>query len=351
MNDHPSLPWSIFDNLPEPVLVLDDHRTVISANRAAKDLLGPAVETGDLVLALRQPNALAVAEAALAGDKPDPSEVTITDGVPRIFEVRAAPIPGEGENRAVLTLHDTTRERRAEGMRVDFVANVSHELRSPLAALLGFVETLRGPARDDEEARDRFLGIMQGEAERMTRLIDDLLSLSRVEADEHIRPRDRIDVGQLLGRVVDIVRGRADRHDVRIEIDSSEGLPDVMGDSDQLSQVFQNLTDNAVKYGRAGTMVRLEVASAPPLPGGVPAVVIRVIDQGEGIPANDLPRLTERFYRVDKARSRSLGGTGLGLAIVKHIVGRHRGRLDIDSEEGRGSTFSVTLPAFTKPLS
>jgi len=347
MTDHTPIPWSVFDNLPEPVLVLGERRVVLSVNRAAKDLLGDVAENTDLALVLRQPAVLAVADAALAGENPKPLEITFGGTAGHVFEVRAAPIGKGGANRAVLTLHDTTRERRAEGMRADFVANVSHELRSPLASLLGFVETLLGPARDDEEARDRFLGIMQGEAERMTRLIDDLLSLARVEADEHIQPRDCIVTAELLGRVVDIVQVRAAKHDMTIELSIPGGLPDIMGDSDQMTQVFQNLTDNAVKYGRAGTTVKILATSAS-LPGGVQAVAVNVIDQGDGIPKADVPRLTERFYRVDKARSRSLGGTGLGLAIVKHIVGRHRGRLEVESVEDQGNTFRVILPAFSE---
>jgi two-component system phosphate regulon sensor histidine kinase PhoR len=347
VKEHAPLPWSIFDNLPEPVLVLDAARTVVSANRAAQELLGQSVEGRDMALALRQPAALSAAGAALAGEQPEPAEITFTTGAPRTFEVRAAPVPGNGPARAVITLHDTTGEKRAEGMRVDFVANVSHELRSPLASLLGFIETLRGAAKDDPEARERFLGIMQSEAERMARLIDDLLSLSRVEADEHIQPRDPVALEPLLGRAIDVVRARADERRVTIRLDLPAELPEVAGDNDQLMQVFQNLLDNAVKYGRPDSEVVIGVEPVDRVPGTArPGLAVRVTDQGEGIPQADLSRLTERFYRVDKARSRALGGTGLGLAIVKHIVGRHRGRLTIDSEEDVGSTFTVVLPVY-----
>lgn len=345
MSEQSPLPWSVFDNLPEPVLVLDGKRAILAANRAAKTVLGTVVEGGDLVLALRHPAALAAADAALAGVVPVPVEISVTGGTSRIFEVRAAPVPADGGNRAVLTLHDTTREHRAQGMRADFVANVSHELRSPLAALLGFVETLRGPAKDDPDAQGRFLSIMQSEAERMARLIDDLLSLSKVEADEHIAPRDPVAMLPLLRRVADVSRARADQRGVTVSIVAPESVPAVAGDGDQLTQVFQNLVDNAIKYGHADSEVVIDVSTVERMPGGRTAgVVVRVIDHGDGIPEEELPRLTERFYRIDKARSRSLGGTGLGLAIVKHIVGRHRGRLAIDSAPGVGSTFSVTLP-------
>lgn len=344
MSEHAPLPWILFDNLPEPVLVLDANRVVVSANRAAKTLLGTVVEDADLALALRQPAALAAADAALSGITSEPTEIKFGGVAEQIFEVRAVPLDDNGAISAVLTLHDTTRERRAQGMRSDFVANVSHELRSPLAAVLGFVETLRGPAKDDADARERFLGIMQGEAERMTRLIDDLLSLSKVEADEHIQPQDPIAIGPLLARVVDVVRARADERGVEIEVHVPGNVPNVIGDADQLTQVFQNLIENAVKYGGEESVVRVTASVRDTAPGGI-AVVIT--DQGDGIPASDLPRLTERFYRVDKARSREMGGTGLGLAIVKHIIGRHRGRLEIDSEEGVGSTFAVLLPTST----
>ena len=347
MSEHAPLPWTIFDNLPEPVLVLDAKRTVVSANRAAFDLLGQTIEGGDLALALRQPAALTAAGLALSGETPGPVEIKMSIGTERTFEVRAAPVPGDDGLRAVLTLHDTTGEKRAEDMRADFVANVSHELRSPLASLLGFVETLRGPAKEDEEARGRFLSIMQSEAERMARLIDDLLSLSRVEADEHILPRDAVALPSLLGRAADVIRNRADARAMTVTLAMPDDLPDVAGDGDQLMQVFQNLLDNAVKYGHPETDIAVAEAMVDRVPGtNRGGVAVSVTDHGDGIPAHDLTRLTERFYRVDKARSRSLGGTGLGLAIVKHIVGRHRGRMTVTSEEGVGSTFTVTLPLF-----
>jgi len=225
-------------------------------------------------------------------------------------------------------------------MRADFVANVSHELRTPLSSLLGFVETLRGPARDDAEARDNFLGIMHEQAERMTRLIEDLLSLSRIEMDEHSRPDTPVDMHRVLAKVEDMLTMKArDRH-MAIRITAPDAPAAVPGDEDQLTQVFQNLIDNAIKYGGENTPVEIVVDQPD-----ATQVSITVIDHGAGIPREHLPRLTERFYRVDAARSRQLGGTGLGLAIVKHIIARHRGQLDITSAEGEGSSFTVTLPA------
>jgi len=224
-------------------------------------------------------------------------------------------------------------------MRADFVANVSHELRTPLSSLLGFVETLRGPARDDKEAQEKFLTIMHEQAERMSRLIEDLLSLSRIEMDEHTRPRGRVDVRHVLGNVKDMLSMKAAARRMRIELQIPEATAPLPGDADQLTQVFQNLIDNALKYGREGTAV--EVTVSGPAEG---ELSVSVSDQGEGIAPEHLPRLTERFYRVDAARSRQLGGTGLGLAIVKHIVNRHRGHLSVESTRGEGSRFTVTLP-------
>jgi two-component system phosphate regulon sensor histidine kinase PhoR len=232
-----------------------------------------------------------------------------------------------------------------ERMRADFVANASHELRTPLASLIGFIETLRGPAADDPPAQQRFLGIMAEQAERMNRLIDDLLSLSRIELTEHQPPNERVDVADVTRRIAAAFEPRVLAREVQLDLDLAEDLPPVLADEDQLEQVLQNLIDNAVKYGGAGGRVRVVAALAQPgrWPSR-PGVVVSVSDTGPGIAKEHVPRLTERFYRVDKGRSRTAGGTGLGLAIVKHIVNRHRGQLAIDSEEGRGSMFSVWLP-------
>jgi two-component system phosphate regulon sensor histidine kinase PhoR len=254
-------------------------------------------------------------------------------------------------------LHDVTALKQAERMRADFVANVSHELRTPLSALLGFTETLRGPAKDDAPARERFLGIMHEQAQRMTRLVRDLLSLSRIEELEHTPPTENVDLRRVVGSVVDTLGLQAKAKSVAVEVDIAADVPPVTGDADQLAQVVQNLLDNAIKYARAGGQVRIagrKLAGAPPriaasaARGRLPApdwwVSLAVGDDGEGIAREHLPRLTERFYRVDAARSRQLGGTGLGLAIVKHILNRHRGGVAVDSEPGRGSVFTVWLP-------
>jgi two-component system phosphate regulon sensor histidine kinase PhoR len=262
--------------------------------------------------------------------------------------LHAGELPASADShapRVVLVLRDETRAKRAEQSRADFVANATHELRSPLAALIGFIETLRGPASGDATARDRFLGIMQAEAQRMARLIEDLMSLSRVEINEHVAPRDRVDVREVLAAVAETLAVRAEQRRMKIALDVPNDLPAVMGDMDQLTQVFHNLVDNAVKYGRAGTHIRIVARVVDPMPGAhSTGVSVAVADEGDGIEPSHLPRLTERFYRADKGRSRQLGGTGLGLAIVKHILNRHRGRLTIESTVGEGSTFTVLLP-------
>ncbi len=234
-------------------------------------------------------------------------------------------------------------------MRVDFVTNASHELRSPLTAILGFIETMIGPASDDTEARIRFLDIMRREAERMSRLIDDLLSLSRVEADEHVRPQSSIDLSGVLRSALDVLESRAKAQNISIELDINGDLPKIIGDQDQLVQVFRNLIENAIIHGNEGTAVTIEVAPVSRIPdSSLGGIVVHVRDRGKGVPKEMIPRLTERFFRGDRARSRgdavNPSSTGLGLAIVKHIVNRHRGRMRIESELGVGSVFSIYLP-------
>jgi two-component system phosphate regulon sensor histidine kinase PhoR len=228
-------------------------------------------------------------------------------------------------------------------MRADFVANASHELRTPLATLVGFIETLQGPAAHDEATRARFLQVMEAEAARMTRLIDDLLSLSRIELDKNVRPREIIALEPLFSNIAATSAVALDADRRRLDLNVAPGLPDVVADRDQILQVLHNLMTNAIKYGRSGTPIVLTAERARLLSGD--AVRVSVSDRGDGIEPEHIPRLTERFYRVDTGRSRRLGGTGLGLAIVKHIVERHRGTLEIQSELGKGTTVAFTLPA------
>jgi two-component system phosphate regulon sensor histidine kinase PhoR len=247
-----------------------------------------------------------------------------------------------------MTFHDLTPLRRVEEMRADFVANASHELRTPLAALLGFIETLQGSAREDAKARERFLAIMQEQARRMARLIDDLLSLSRIELNAHRRPDTPVDLVPIVRQVVDGLETLARDRGVTVNIAATGGLR-VLGDHDELVRIFENLVENALKYGAAGRRVDLKIEPGLSADGEAEAQV-SVRDYGPGIAPEHLPRLTERFYRVDVTESRAQGGTGLGLALVKHILARHRGRLTIDSAPGAGATFTVHLPTATQPL-
>ncbi|WP_298727007.1 ATP-binding protein [uncultured Ferrovibrio sp.] len=336
---------AILNALPDPVLLLDAHRRIARANFSARKFFGNDVIGHDLAVALRHPTGLEAADAVLTGDAEQvAADLTLPVPDGRSFSLRVVALPASRENTAaVLALHDVTALRKAEKMRADFVANASHELRTPLASLVGFIETLQGPAKDDEDARIRFLGIMKEQAARMSRLIQDLLSLSQIELREHDRPSDPVALAPLLRDTAAALQPQAQAKKMPLSLDLDETLPPVRGARDELLQVFQNLIDNAIKYGKAETPVEIRLARIQEAHGGE-WVEVAVRDHGEGISREHLPRLTERFYRVDSARSRDLGGTGLGLAIVKHILNRHRGRLVIDSELGQGSVFAIRLP-------
>lgn len=344
---------AFLDAIPDPVVVLNDAREVLAVNAPAREALGVHQLGGDLAMSVRHPKVLAAVEALASGAASVSEQISLPVPIARTYTFHAARAPHGGDPRGariVLVLHDETRARRAEQTQADFVANASHELRSPLSALIGLIETLRGPAVDDAAARERFLSIMHTEALRMTRLVDDLMSLSRVEINEHVPPREAVDIEEVLAGVATALSVRAAGKSMTIGIACSPALPKARGDTDQLTQVFHNLLDNAVKYGKPGTGI--EVTALPVAPNaaalpanGVAGIAVSVRDHGDGIAPVHLPRLTERFYRVDAGRSRRMGGTGLGLAIVKHIVNRHRGRLAVDSTKGEGSTFTVFLPA------
>ncbi|MBS0221281.1 MAG: PAS domain-containing protein [Proteobacteria bacterium] len=343
---------AIVDGLPDPLIAVDRQRRIVRTNRATLALLGPVAADRDLSTALRHPALLSAIDSLLMvadGNFVGPEQATVElvlSGAPDldvIAHARRLPRAAADGSLALIVLHDTTALRRAERMRADFVANASHELKTPIAGLLGFIETLRGPARDDLPARERFLGIMAEQADRMRRLVDDLLTLSRIEQHEHARPDAEVDLGRVLAGVQDLLQLKASSRKVAVELSVDPSPLQAVGDHDELTIVFQNLIDNAIKYTRPATTVRVV---ARPL--GQDRVSVAVSDEGDGIPAAHLPRLTERFYRVDTARSRQLGGTGLGLAIVKHVVNRHRGRLDIQSSPGKGSVFTVTLPAVVR---
>ena len=339
----------ILDGLPDPVFAVDRGFRIVDANRAALTLFGQdAIGSDFAALALSKP-ILDTVKEVLAGTPIPRSEVEFPAPVSRTYELNLWRLPGlrsKGPAWVIVVMHDMTALRRTEQMRADFVSNVSHELRSPLSSLRGFIETLRGLARNDAENTDRFLRIMEDEAKRMTRLINDLLTLSKVEAGEHIPPEGVVNLDALLNQVADILSVQAHDRGMKIQIDQPAAPAMAKGDADELVQVFQNLISNAVSYGREGTKVRVKIAALDSLPeiGGA-GIAVSVTNQGDGIPAEDIPRLTERFYRVDKGRSRSMGGTGLGLAIVKHIVARHRGGLDIQSALGEKTRLTVYLPA------
>lgn len=350
---------TIVERLPDPLVVLDEKGTALRANAAARTLFGmPAGgaqpgatvgTTGDLAALLRHPALADALDEALAGAGPRQVDIALPVPVPRELKVHliAMEPPLADGGRLVLLLSDRTRERAVERMRADFVANASHELRTPLASLIGFIETLRGPAQDDAEARGRFLTIMAEQSERMRRLIDDLLGLSRIEITEHQPPTGRVDLGALAHTEAEAMAPILVARRVTLESALEPGAIAAPAEAEQLAQVLRNLVENAIRYGREGGTVRLSVARVEP--GGRwparPGVMLSIADDGPGIARHHIPRLTERFYRVDRGRARSAGGTGLGLAIVKHIVNRHRGQLLIESEEGAGATFRVWLPA------
>jgi len=338
-----SLVRGLLEALPEATLVIGEDDRVVAANAVARSLL-PSLRRDELLArSLRSPDVLdSVARVRASGRS---ERVVWLEKVPveRSFEVSIAPFGDEGFDPAViLSLRDLTEARRLERMRVDFVANASHELRTPLASLLGFVETLQGPARDDPQARSRFLSIMREQAQRMSRLVDDLLSLSRIEQHLHVHPETPVDLVGILRHIVDTLTPMA--HDRQVELNvSTPHKAIVAGDRDELLRIAENLIENAIKYGASDPDTQNRCVDISLAIQGQ-QVILTVRDHGPGIAPEHLPRLTERFYRVDAGDSRAKGGTGLGLAIVKHIVARHRGRLNIESKLGDGASFSVQLP-------
>ncbi|HEX2654828.1 MAG TPA: ATP-binding protein [Xanthobacteraceae bacterium] len=339
---------AVVAGLPDPVIVLDRNSRVVAFNAKAS-AIAPALNRGEPAsLALRVPEVVEAIRTASASGKPRHVEFSERVPVERWFDVHIIPVDIAGDVRTaqaslmLITFHDLTPLRRVEEMRADFVANASHELRTPLAALSGFIDTLQGPARDDVAARERFMGIMKEQASRMARLIDDLLSLSRIELNAHVRPQAPVDLVAVVRQVADALQVMAaDRH-VTIAIQASVDRLIVPGDRDELTRVFENLIENALKYGAAGKRVDITLDRRESADGRDEAVIV-VRDYGQGIAVEHLPRLTERFYRIDVGQSRAEGGTGLGLALVKHIINRHRGRLTLESTLGSGAAFTVRL--------
>jgi two-component system phosphate regulon sensor histidine kinase PhoR len=326
--------------LPDATVLLDGEGRVVAFNAAAT-AIAPALRRGDpAALGLRRPDVIEALRRVGASRRPERVEFTERAPAERWFEAVLAPL----RDGVLVTFRDLTPIRRVEDMRVDFVANVSHELRTPLAALSGFIETLKGAARNDTAARERFLDIMEAQARRMARLIDDLLSLSRIELSAHVRPQTRVELLPIVRQVADALQTLARDRGVSVSIDAEDAPLAVAGERDELIRVFENLIENALKYGASGKRVDVRLRRE----GDEAVVAVR--DFGPGIAAEHLPRLTERFYRVDIAESREQGGTGLGLALVKHILNRHGGRLGIDSRPGEGATFAVRLPLSSAEL-
>ena len=355
--------------LPEPLFILDADGMVEHANPAALELVALTDVSGrHFASVLRAPNVFEAAEAVIATQEPQSVEFTTTSGVERTCRAYVTPIeagaPGE-RPRVLVFIRDLTSERRVEQMRADFIASASHELRTPLASMLGFIETLRGHAKNDPEAREKFLATMQSQAERMQRLVADLMSLSRIELNEHVPPRQRVDLAEVTEDVIDSLAPLFENGGAIVDLTKdTDDLTTIRAERDEIFQAIQNLIDNAVKYGGDPAMVKLRVGRGPaptPYAEGPPAnragdsadqvaarlgvnaedlVYIQVRDFGPGIDRADLPRLTERFYRVNVERSRKSGGTGLGLAIVKHIMNRHKGGFQIESRPAGGAAFT-----------
>jgi two-component system phosphate regulon sensor histidine kinase PhoR len=327
-----------------PVMVLAGDASVLFQNRAAEKAFGEMVIGAHISARLRSPGILDMVRETIVTNAPNQIEHSERLPSERVYIVRSSPVelgavggPNHASERLfVLSFRDISEVRRIDRMRSDFVANASHELRTPLASLRGFIETIQGPAKSDFKAQERFLGIMFDQTTRMSRLVDDLLSLSRLELKSHIAPDEKVDLVPLLGHVRDALLPLANDVGVDIQLHLPEGRAEVAGDRDELVQVFENLIENACKYGQEGKLVEVYLKNGPSGP-----VEVTVVDKGPGIPAEHVPRLTERFYRVSIEDSRSKKGTGLGLAIVKHILTRHRARLIVKSEVGKGTSFTV----------
>ncbi|MBS0533999.1 MAG: two-component sensor histidine kinase [Proteobacteria bacterium] len=342
---------ALIGGLPQPAIVLDREGRVITFNAAARGV-APALRSGEpALIALRMPEL--VDAIRRAGRRREQQRVEFFERVPldRWFEAFVTPVTlpetdGTQAELLLMTFNDLTPLRRVEEMRADFIANASHELRTPLAALLGFIETLQGPAKNDVAAREKFLAIMQQQAARMARLIDDLLSLSRIELNAHRPPSTSVDLAPLVRQVADGLQTLARDRQVEIRVGVPTDPVMVLGDRDELIRALENLVENALKYGAAGKRVDVTLSRAQTR-AGAPEARIAIRDFGPGIAPEHLPRLTERFYRVDVADSRSQGGTGLGLALVKHVLNRHGGRVSIESVLGQGATFTMHLPLHT----
>lgn len=331
--------FTILQALPDPALVIGEQGNILSTNQHANVFFDGEILGQHLTSILRSPSVLQAVDEAILQSKSASVSYLVRTPVQRSYDVHISPmgLVENGGRTALLILRDQTYEEQIERMRSDFVANASHELRTPLASLTGFIETMQGAAKNDTKAKDEFLVVMKVQAQRMAQLIDDLLSLSRIEISEHVPPIDHVDLSQVVKQVIYLLEPMAKDADCVVSIDLSQSLA-VIGDANQLAQVVHNLIENAIKY--AGTGKAIDIGGT--VQNGMAIVSVR--DNGPGIAAHHVPRLTERFYRVSAQDSRNRGGTGLGLAISKHILNRHRGKMVIQSELGQGSTFSIHLP-------
>lgn len=339
---------AMLDGIPDAALVLDSRQVVMAANRSASDLL-PVRVGAHVAHTSRAPEWMVAIDDAASEGVAKPFKIHMSLPVDRHLSGMVTPLEGrapfDGQPAMLVVFRDVGEQDRLAQMRSDFVANASHELRTPLTSLRGFIETLQGVAKDDPKARERFLQIMSEQAERMTRLIDDLLSLSRIEMRAHLPPGGRVDLNEAAGHVVKSLEQLARVAGIRLELRPLDQPALIRGDKDEIVQAIQNLLQNAIKYGRAGGTASVVITQEPNPGGGPPWLSVSIVDDGLGIAREHLPRLTERFYRVSAGASRDKGGTGLGLAIVKHIVLRHDGDLRIHSELGRGSTFVLQFKA------
>jgi two-component system phosphate regulon sensor histidine kinase PhoR len=341
--------WAeILGAMPDAAIVVDRSFVVLRYNAAAQHLFNLLQTGSPIEQVVRDPELFSAVAHALEFAETREAHLASRGAAEQRLTAVVTPVRGSSKQRvpaaALITVRDESEQHRMLEMRTDFVANASHELRTPLASVRAFIETLQGPARNDEAARQRFLPLMAEQAERMTRLIDDLLLLSRVEEKANLRPTGRVDVGEVIADAVRTMAPAAKARSMTINVAPGAETLVVRGERDELFQVFQNIIENAVKYGRDGGSIKVSMAKGDARDGEAARVLIAIADDGPGIAPDHLPRLTERFYRVSAEHSRRVGGTGLGLAIVKHIVNRHGGELAIESVVGTGTTVRVVLP-------
>jgi two-component system phosphate regulon sensor histidine kinase PhoR len=344
----------LVDTLPDILIMTNDDKNIVRTNRAARNIFGQNLAHRHLREIIPNETLMNAISAVIEDLRGQVIEFHLEVPVPLDFQaiIERFPIPSEGGISIVITLTDITQQKRVQRMRADFVANASHEIRTPLASIIGFIETLRGPAKDDPGAREEFLKVMADQAERMSKLVSDLLSLSKIEMNAHTAPMGKVDLLRIIRSEKQHFEWACKQKNVTIKLSLNDNLPATRGDDEELAQVVRNLIGNAIKYTNPDTEVVLAAKVTSQLPEDpifrnfTRGICFSVQDHGEGIAKEHLPRLTERFYRVDTARTRKVGGTGLGLSIVKHVLNRHRGMMTIESEVGEGSVFSVYLPVY-----